>query len=80
MTKQLDDYQSYDLGCAAALISAGFVLESLDKENPRKVLFVFRGKNEIKNVVDNYWADRLEIKARAFFDNIKMLKNRIYSE
>mgnify|MGYP001606034512 FL=1 len=80
MTKQLDDYQTYDLGCAAALISAGFVLESLDKENPRKVLFVFRGKNEIKNVVDNYWADRLEIKARAFFDNIKMLKNRIYSE
>ncbi len=80
MTKQLKEYQTYDLGCAATLISVGFQLVSLDKANPRKVLFVFRGEDEIKKVVDDYWADRMEVKARAFFDNIKMLKNRIYSE
>mgnify|MGYP001575262633 CR=1 FL=1 len=80
MSKRLDEYQTYDLGCAAALISAGFELESLDKANPRKVLFLFRAKVEIKAIVDDYWADKLEVKARGFFDNIKMLKNRIYSE
>lgn len=94
MTKKLSDkepeelvyiplekaYTSYDLGCSAALITAGFVLDSLDKANPRKVQFIFRREAGMEKVVDEYWADRLEIKARAFFDNIKMLKNRIYSE
>ena len=84
MTQQklnTDDYYStYDLGCSSALICAGFELVSLDKTNPRKVQFIFRREDEIEKVVDEYWADRLEIKARAFFDNIKMLKNRIYSE
>ncbi len=80
----LDDHTNYfytfDLGCSAALISAGFELVSLDKANPRKVQFIFRREIGIKKVVDDYWADRLEVKARTFFDNVKMLKNRIYSE
>lgn len=75
-----DYYFTYDLGCSSALISAGFELVSLDKTNPRKVQFIFRREVGIEKVVDEYWADRLEVKARAFFDNIKMLKNRIYSE
>lgn len=73
-------YTSYDLGCSAALVTAGFVLDTLDKTNPRKVQFIFYREAGVKKVVDEYWADRLEVKARAFFDNIKMLKNRIYSE
>jgi len=80
----LDNYLNYfytfDLGCSAALISAGFELVSLDKTNPRKVQFIFHREIGIEKVVDDYWADRLEVKARTFFDNVKMLKNRIYSE
>ncbi|MFA5158002.1 MAG: DUF5659 domain-containing protein [Patescibacteria group bacterium] len=73
-------YSTFDLGCSAALICAGFELASLDKTNPRKVQFIFRRNASIDNAVGDYWDDRLEIKARSFFDNIKMLKNRIYSE
>ena len=75
-----DYYSTYDLGCSSALISAGFELVSLDKTSPRKVQFIFKREVGIEKVVDDYWADRLEVKARTFFDNIKMLKNRIYSE
>ena len=79
-----EDYRSYvytyDLGAAAALISAGFQLVLLDKTNPRKVQFAFLREAGIERVVDDYWADRLEVKARSFFDNLKMLKNRLYSE
>jgi len=79
-----DNYQdfltTYDLGCSAALVSSGFELVSLDKSNPKKVQFIFKREIGIEKVVDNYWADRMEVKARAFFDNIKMLKNRIWSE
>jgi hypothetical protein len=77
---QTNYFYTFDLGCSAALISASFELVSLDKANPRKVQFIFRREIGIEKVVDDYWADRLEVKARAFFDNVKMLKNRIYSE
>lgn len=77
---QTNYFYTFDLGCSAALISAGFELVSLDKTNVRKVQFIFRREVGIEKVVDDYWADRLEVKARAFFDNVKMLKNRIYSE
>lgn len=79
-----DDYHNYlytyDLGAAASLVSAGFQIVSLDKTNPRKAHFIFRREIGIEKVVDDYWADRLEVKARSFFDNLKMLKNRLYSE
>lgn len=73
-------YLTYDLGCSSALVSSGFELISLEKSNPKKVQFIFRREAGIENVVDEYWADRLEVKARSFFDNTKMIKNRIYSE
>jgi len=75
-----DHYLTYDLGCSSALVSSGFELVSLDKSNPKKVQFIFKREIEIDKVVDEYWADKLKVKARTFFDNTKMLKNRIYSE
>jgi len=76
---QLNNFSTYDLGCSAALISVGFDLISLDKQNPRKVLFIFERKVGIDERVNDYFSDRLKVSARTLFDNIKMLKNRIYS-
>jgi hypothetical protein len=78
--KNMDYLHTFDLGAAASLVTAGFELVSLDKTNPKKVQFIFRRAIGIEKVVDEYWANQLEVKARAFFDNTKMLKNRIYSE
>ncbi|MSU44949.1 hypothetical protein EXS45_02105 [Candidatus Nomurabacteria bacterium] len=73
-------WATFDLGCSSALISAGFELVSLEKSNPSKVQFIFLKNNNIEKVVADYWANRLEVKARTFFDNTKMIKNRLYSE
>lgn len=69
-----------DLGCAAALITANFELLTLDRINPRKVKFIFRKEIGITKVADDFWSDRLEQKSRLFWDNIKNLKNRLYSD
>lgn len=37
-------------------------------------------EGDIEKVVNDYWTGKLRVKARAFLDNMKMLKNRIYSE
>lgn len=84
MTKKLSSEQSqyytHDLGCAAALVSAGFALITLDKENPRKVGFIFRADKKLDKAVEDYFSDKLIVNARTFFDNLRMLKNRIYGQ
>lgn len=72
-------FATYDLGCAAALTTADFELLTLDRANPRKVQFIFRREIGIEKVADDFWADRLEQKSRSYWDNIKNLKNRLYS-
>ena len=81
----LDDpsvvFTTYDLGVSTALLCAGFELLSVDKNNnPRKALFIFQKADGIEDVADRYFSDRLEVKARSFFDNLKALKNQLYSE
>lgn len=80
----LDDpsvvFTTYDLGVSTALLCAGFELLSVDKENPRKALFIFQKADGIEDVADRYFSDRLEVKARSFFDHLKALKNKLYSK
>jgi len=80
----LDDpslvWTTYDMNCSVALLCSGFELLGIDKnKDPRKALFVFK-EDGIENVIDLFWSDRLEVKARTFADTIKALKNRLYSE
>ncbi len=80
----LDDptqvFTSTDLGVSSALLSAGFELLSVDKENPRKALFTFHRSRNIEEQASLYFSDKLEVRARSFFDSIRALKNRLYSE
>lgn len=74
-------YTTFDLGCTAALITAGVELIGLNKSNIKKVQFIFASTDgEAEKIVDAYFADRLQVQARSYFDNLKMVKNRIYSD
>ena len=73
-------FTTYDLGVSSALLCIGFELLSLDKGNPRKALFVFKREDGIEDFANQYFTDQLEVKARSFFDALKALKNKLYSE
>lgn len=73
-------FTTYDIGVSTALLCADFELLSVDKENPRKALFIFKKEDGIEDVTDRYFSDRLEVKARSFFDHLKALKNKLYSK
>ncbi len=72
-------FSSADLGLACALCTRGHNLVTLDKQDPRKVSFVFKKEVGIEEDVDAYWSNELETKARDYFDTLRTLKNRIYS-
>lgn len=73
-------YSTSDMGCAAALMSCQHKLTHLDRSNPRKVLFIFLKKERIEEIANAYFSDTLTVKARRYFDSIKALKSRLYSE
>ena len=79
-SEEVDVFTNYDLGVSAALLCLGYELLSVDKTNPRKALFVFKKQAGIEDIANRYFADRLEVKARSFFDHLKALKNKLYSE
>ena len=74
-------WTTYDMNCSVALLCAGFELIGIDKnKDPKKALFIFKKDEGIEAVIDLYWSDHLEVKARTFADTLKAIKNRLYSE
>jgi hypothetical protein len=73
-------FTTYDLGLSAALVAVGFALDQLDNADPRKVKFVFRRKSGLDAVIQNFWGNSCQVDAQTYFNALKMLKNRIYSQ
>jgi hypothetical protein len=69
-----------DLGLAAALVSRGFGTPEIERDIGGQAYFRFIKTDELEQDVSDYWADTLNVKARKYSDDIKMLKSRIYSE
>ena len=74
-----EEFITYDIGLAAALVTLGYALWDIDKSNPKKSQFIFKRDEHIDKMVNQYWDDKLTLPARSLLDNLKMLKNRLYS-
>ncbi len=77
--EQKEQFITYDIGLASALVTLGYTLFDVDKTNPRKSQFIFRRDEQIDKMVTKYWDNTLNVPARSIVDNLKMLKNRLYS-
>jgi hypothetical protein len=67
-----------DLGLAASLAASGFVVDRVDKSNPRRVIFIFEASDALKDCVDLFWAGKLLLSATTLLEQIRLLKARIY--
>ena len=72
-----DFYQTTDLACAAA-VSPFLPVEAIDKTNPRRAYFVFRKSEELDRLLEAFWNRELKVESRAYFDQLKALKTRLY--
>ena len=68
-----------DLGVAAALVACEFEITDTYLVKDGRMYFVFEETAALDYVVNGFYADTLEIKARKYFDAIKTLKGRIYA-
>lgn len=73
-------FVTYDINIASALVSKGYQIERIDRHNPNKARFYFSAAHGLHESVELYWNDQLKLNARTLLDNLKMLKNRLYSQ
>ncbi|MGD0577120.1 MAG: DUF5659 domain-containing protein [Candidatus Staskawiczbacteria bacterium] len=79
----LDDnknyFYSYDIALVAYLLCKNFSLVGLDKAIRNKVLFILKKEQGLDTEVRNFWDFNSSIDAQTYFNQIKRLKNQIFS-
>lgn len=72
------DFRSADLALAAALCVVGFVIEEIEKTVTGRAVFIFNDTPELQASVDKYWRGEMVVDPQAYFNQLKILKSRIY--
>lgn len=70
-------YITADIGIASVLLTKGFKLTGMNKNNPKRVFFEFKEEENMDQCLMAYTNGQCEVDAYTFYSNLKMLKNRI---
>lgn len=76
-----DIFSTSDLALASA-IALYFPIETIDRtQNPYKAQFVFKkADDELDKLIDAYWHGEMRVEPQAYFNSLKSIKARLYSE
>lgn len=77
------EWSTYDLGLACTLAVLGLPIKRIDADpngNTKKRVFVFEDSEELQENTQKYWNRMLRIDAQTYFDQLKNIKNRLYSD
>ncbi|VVB55110.1 Uncharacterised protein [uncultured archaeon] len=74
-----DTFQSHDIGLVAYLLCQNFELVGLDKAIKNKVLFIIKKEEGIDTEIKKYWDFKSSVDAQSYFNQVKRLKNQIFS-
>jgi hypothetical protein len=72
-------YKTSDLALATAL-SLFCPIKTLEKINAHKVYFIFKKDKGFEKLLDQYWRQELKVQPQAYFNQLKIIKARLYSE
>ncbi|NMC51524.1 hypothetical protein GYA54_02210 [Candidatus Kuenenbacteria bacterium] len=74
-----DFFRHQDICLIATLCSYGYAVDAIDKQNPKKVVFIVKRDEKIDEITQQYWTNELLVEPKAFFNYLKELKTRIYN-
>lgn len=74
-----DYYATSDLALATAL-SLHYPIETLDRRNTHKAFFLFKRNADLDQLIEAYWKGELKVNPAAYFNQLKIIKARLYEE
>jgi len=79
ISKEEKFYRTSDFALATA-ISLFYPIEAIEKENPKRAIFVFKRTKELEKTIAKYWKRELKVEPQAYFNQMRILKARLYNE
>lgn len=72
-------YQTSDISLATTL-SLFYPLHSIRSQENQKSFFVFEKTDVLNQLIKSYWSGSLKIEPKEYFNQLKNIKTRLYSE
>jgi len=79
MDKNQYTTQSLSLAAAIQTTSTGKLL-FVDKSTGEKSSFVFEKTSDMPQIVESFWKKELKVDALSYFESLRYIKARLYSE
>ena len=77
--KETDFYNTSDIALCSALCCYQYQIETIDKQNPYKAIFLIRRDDKLDDLIQLYFTHRLKVEPLSFFNFLKEIKTRIYN-
>jgi len=77
---QTDFYSTSDLALSTT-VALFYPIEAIDRqESSRKAYFVFKREQALDELVESYWRGELKVNPQAYFNQLRVIKARLYSQ
>ena len=67
-----------DLALATAISILGIAIEAMQETDGERMNFIFTKSDKLTDIVNRYWRGELLVEPQAYFNQLKVLKTRIY--
>lgn len=81
MNSQLSTQNTFSTSdlALATILSLYYPIDSIDRTNPHKALFLFKREEELDGLVESYWRKQLQVEPQTYFNQLKVIKSRLYA-
>ena len=73
-----DYFLTSDLSLCTTL-SLHCSIERINRSNPRRAVFVFKKTKKLDELVNAYYRDEIRISPQAYFNQLRVIKARLYA-
>jgi len=77
-SNKIDIFRTADLAITAALSVSGFIVDEVERVSPTRSVFIFSNSAKLQESVRQYWRGELRVEPQSYFNQLKVLKARIY--
>jgi len=75
------EYRTQDLFLGSFLYYSGLKLTEIrQKENDRRMIFVFEDTDDRRELIQKYWLCEDSVSAKKLFDSFRSLRDRLFAE
>jgi hypothetical protein len=71
-------FRTSDLALATAISVSGIAIEAMQQSDGQRMFFIFAKSDKLTDLVNQFWRGELRVDPLAYFNQLKVLKTRIY--